>query len=335
MVQEGAAPEVEKLNIQSVNRLADLLKIPAKRLLSLSPHYTPFDHVRPPRPFQKQPPSHPRRIDNPCEDLRWIQKRINRRLLAPICFPPHIMGALRKRGVLDNAERHHGASLLVTLDVKQCFPSITNKHIYSVWQELLGCVPPVASLLTKLTTFERHLPQGAATSPLLANLFIWKIDAPIREACEQLGVTYSTWIDDLAFSGEHARDLIQIAAVTLRGNGLRVSRRKIRIMGPRDPKMVTGTRLGAHRIRAPQEKLDRVRSGIHKFEGGMIADDKAERYIKGLVGQLRFIHHLCPKDAAHQASDLRRALRNRFLSESDRKFLSAAEAAKFPQRTAS
>jgi RNA-directed DNA polymerase len=335
MAQDDAASEIEKLNIRSVNRLADLLKIPGERLHSLSPLYNPFDHTRPRRPFQIRPLSQPRQIDNPCEDLGWVQKRINRRLLAPICFPSHIMGAVRKRGVLDNAERHHGASLLVTLDVTQCFPSITNKHIYSVWHELLGCIPPVASLLTRLTTYKRRLPQGAATSPLLANLFIWKIDAPIREACQRLGVTYSTWIDDLAFSGEHARDLIQIAVATLRANGLRVSRRKICIMGPRDAKVITGTRLGANGIRAPQEKLSRVRSGIHKFEAGTVADEKAERYIKGLVGQLRFIHHLCPKDAARHASDLQRVVHARFLSKSDIEFLSTIEVSRRLENKAS
>src|SRR5580698_487932 len=325
MGQDDAALEVEKLNIRSINRLADLLKISAERLLSLVPLYNPFEHVKPPYPFQTKARSQPRPIDNPCEDLRWIQKRINRRLLAPICFPAHIMGAVRKRGVLNNAERHHGASLLVTLDVKQCFPSITNKHIYSVWHDLLGCVPPVASLLTRLTTFGRRLPQGAATSPLLANLFIWKLDLPIREACQRLGVTYSTWIDDLAFSGEHARDLIQITTLTLGASGLRISRKKVRIMGPRDEKVLTGTRLGARGVRAPREKLSRIRSGIHKFESGMVADDKAEMYLRGLIGQLRFVHHLCPSDATRHASNLLRVASARFLSQSDLEFLSDIE----------
>ena len=215
MPQEEAEFQVEKLNVQSVNHLGNLLRIPPEKLLSLSASpnagYRPFDHVRAKRPFQRRPPAQPRHIDNPLEDLSWAQKQVNRRLLAPTCFPQHVFGGIRSRSVLDNAEYHHGAALLVTIDIKQCFPSITNKHVYAVWSELLGCAPHVAGLLTRLTTFDRHLPQGAATSPMLANLFIWMIDAPIRTACEELGVVYSTWIDDLAFSGERARELIQMA----------------------------------------------------------------------------------------------------------------------------
>jgi hypothetical protein len=236
---------VEKVNILSVNKLADVLKVPRETLCRLSdtPHenYDPFMAVRPLRPFQKKPPSEPRPIDNPLQELRWVQKRIYRRLLRPICFPDHIMGAVRKRSVSDNAGLHLGADLLVTLDIRQCFPSVTNVKVYDVWRVLLGCSTPVAALLTRLTTFRRRLPQGAATSPFLANLFIWMIDEPIRAACEELGVAYSTWIDDLAFSGERARELIQVAAGTLGARGLRLSRKKIKIMGPSAIKLLTGT----------------------------------------------------------------------------------------------
>ena len=147
------------------------------------------------------------------------------------------------------------------------------------------------------------------------------IDEPIRQACEQLGVVYSDWIDDLAFSGDHARELIQVTAKTLRSNGLRISRNKIRIMGPTTAKLITGTRLGAKGIRAPREKLSCIRSGIFKFESGLVDANETERYIKGLVAQLRFVHQLCQRDAMRYAAKLRSAVNGRFLSPSDKKFL--------------
>ena len=94
-------------------------------------------------------------------------------------------------------------------------------------------------------------------------------------------------------------------------------------MGPRAAKFITGTRLGTVAIRAPQEKLSRIRSGIHKFECGLVDAVETEKYIKGLIGQLRFIHQLCPKDAGKCAAQLRRVTVGRFLSPSDRKFLTA------------
>ena len=98
MTAEELAPVVEKLHILSVSRLADLLSVPRKTFvtLSVSPglNYDPFEATRRLRPFQKAPRPKPRRIDNPLSELRWVQKRIHRRLLKPICFPEHILGAV-------------------------------------------------------------------------------------------------------------------------------------------------------------------------------------------------------------------------------------------------
>ena len=60
-------------------------------------------------------------------------------------------------------------------------------------------------------------------------------------------------------------------------------------MGPSTVKNLTGTRLGLSEVRAPKDKLGRIRSGIHKLRTGLIQPSEEERYINGLVGQLRFI----------------------------------------------
>jgi RNA-directed DNA polymerase len=328
MRPEEVVAGIEKLHILSVNRLADILKIPRETLVKLSvqpeSNYAPFQTLGRSRPFQNEPPTKLRPIDNPREQLSLAQRRIYRRLLKPICFPEHILGAVPKRSVRDNAMRHlDSATVLVTLDIRQCFPSVTNTHVYSVWRQLLDCSTPVASLLTRLTTFRRRLPQGAATSPFLANLFIWMVDEPIRRRCEELGVAYSTWIDDLAFSGDRAREMIQVAASVLGAQGLRLKRDKIKIMGPTAIKLLTGTRLGGQQVRAPKEKLSRVRSGIHKLRTGLVTGQDEEKYIRGLVAQLRFIHQLCPGDVGRYAGDLMAVTKGRPLSEPDKRFLTA------------
>jgi RNA-directed DNA polymerase len=192
----------------------------------------------------------------------------------------------------------------VTIDVRKCFPSITNKQVYHVWRTVLGCSPPVAALLTRLTTFQRRLPQGSPASPLISNLFIWFIDQPIREACVARGLIYSTFIDDLAFSGARAREMIQIAASVLASNGLRISHNKIRIMGPQDIKLLTGTRLGKLQARAPKEKISRVRSGIHKLKIGLVPKEQHQPYVDSLIGQLRYIEQLSSKDGLKCAREL-------------------------------
>jgi RNA-directed DNA polymerase len=300
---EAVSRSIQALNIHSLNDLAFRLGEKRTKLDDFAARaasfYRPYDLVSRPRPYShanKAKPK-PRHIDQPIDELKLVQQKIHRLLLRPLCFPGHICGAVRSRSILDNASMHLGAPLVVTIDIRQCFPSISNKQVYRVWRDLLGCSGCVAALLTRLTTFERHLPQGAPTSPLLANLFIWMIDEPIRALCADLGLVYSTWIDDLAFSGLRAREVIQPTISILAAERLGVSRRKVRVMGDRAVKLLTGTRLGIDRIRSSRELNSRVRSAVHKLSQGVWTEADQEPYLRGLAAQLRHIELLCPQDA--------------------------------------
>jgi retron-type reverse transcriptase len=297
---EAEEPAIAKLNISSPAVLADRLGISLKKLAEVASQaqsfYSPFDLAARTRPFQKEPSRKARHIDCPRGDLKSVQRRIERVLLHPILFPPHIFGAVRSRSIEDNASFHLGARLLVTIDIRSCFPTISNLHIYRTWTSTLGCSARVGALLTKLTTFERRLPQGAPTSPLLANLFIWSIDGPIRAECARLGIRYSTWIDDLAFSGARAREIIQFAVRVLAQERLAISRSKIKIMGPRATKLLTGTRLGNDRVRVPRDLTSRVRAALHKVKRGEPLPMSEEEYLKSLRSQIKHIERLCPGD---------------------------------------
>ncbi|MFP5207035.1 MAG: reverse transcriptase family protein [Acidobacteriota bacterium] len=292
---------IKRLNIAHEKSLALHLGCNVDELQQLAESaksfYKPFELIPKLRPFAKKPPKKPRQIDNPAGKLKEIQDRINKALLEPILMPEHVFGAVKHRSILGNAQRHQGAPVLVSLDIRQCFPSVTNAHIYGVWTTVLGCSPSVASLLTKLTTFKRHLPQGAPTSPALANIFIWSVDGPIREKCADLGVEYSTWIDDLAFSGDNAREIIQIAVEALRVNGLRISHKKTQIMGGCETKTLTGTRLGRRSLRAPKKICDRARAGIHNLERGLVAEHERDVYCRKLSALIMHIRRISPKDS--------------------------------------
>lgn len=92
-------------------------------------------------------------------------------------------------------------------------------------------------------------------------------------------------------------------------------------MGPSAIKLLTGTRLGSTEARVPKDKLSRLRSAIHKFSKGLVAPEEAEHYILRLMGQLRFIHQVCPRDASNCAKQLALVCDNRWLDGPSKKFL--------------
>jgi hypothetical protein len=95
-------------------------------------------------------------------------------------------------------------------------------------------------------------------------------------------------------------------------------------MGPTAIKTLTGTRLGSQQVRAPKDKLSRIRSGIHKLRGDLVAKEDEERYILGLVGQLRFINQICPGDVSVYGRELLAASKGRYIDLPSRKFLATS-----------
>jgi hypothetical protein len=285
--------ELENLRLYSMPELERLLGAPRSEIFKAASlagrEYRPFKQTKKPRPFQKAPISSKLRpIDNPIGQLKRFQRRINRRILRRVDYPVYLCAGVNGRSLLDNARIHLASPVLVTLDIRSFFPSVSNIQVYKVWREVLDCSPRIASVLTKLTTIERHLPQGAPTSTLLANLVLFSVDGVIRKECSLRGVRYSTWVDDLAFSGKAAREVIGVAVKALLGAGFSISHRKMKVMGAGDRKILTGILLGKKPAVLP-ERLSNLRSGIHKLRTGQVPLGLQESYVKSLRGGINFV----------------------------------------------
>jgi RNA-directed DNA polymerase len=270
-------------------------------------YYRPFRMSADMKPFQKKPRSAKiRNIDRPTGDLKEIQKRIQRSILRPISLPEGVCGGVKGRGVLDNVMIHRSATTLVTLDIRDFFPSITNDHVYRVWSDVLRYSPKVAGLLTKLTTFERHLPQGASTSTSLANLVLLSVDPMIRQACAEMNVLYSVYVDDMAFSGDRAPEVINVAARVLKMAGFAVSRRKLGIMRPGHRKILNGV-IVALSPGVPKTRRSAIRSAIHHLGRGHVTQEDITLYRRGVDGNITQLATIKPGLAERLRQDLIRA----------------------------
>lgn len=299
----GGAP------LKSLRDLEYRLGIKRETLESLAKNfgdnYAPFCQTKAPKPHAKTiKVAKFRHIDNPREQLKAVQNRILDRLLAPVELPHFIFGAVRNRCVRGHAREHHGATTLVKMDLRAYYPSITNRHVFYVWKELLHCSPRIASLLTKLTTYDGHLPQGAPSSPAIANILLASIYSPILQKCEEFNITATAWVDDLIFSGGGARAVMQIVRSTLASYGLRLSSKKTCILNSHAAKVVTGARLGKNGLRACKLKLREIRAGIFNLERGRFTAQGRAKDLQRLRGQIAFVKSLCPSDAIRLTQSL-------------------------------
>jgi RNA-directed DNA polymerase len=300
--------------LRSLRDLQHRLGVKREILLSLAENfgdnYEPFRQSKMAKPHARviKPPKF-RDIDNPSRTLKAVQSRILDRLLAQVTLPHFLFGAIRNRCIQTHASQHHGAKTLVKMDISGYYPNITNRQIFHVWKNVLFCSPRLARLLTKLTTYSGHLPQGAPTSPALANILLASIYSPILQTCKNNGVIATAWVDDLIFSGDQARAVMNIVRGTLAANGLRLSSKKTCILNARQAKVITGARLGKDGLRACKIKCGEIRAGIHNLECGRATPLGRAKDIQRLRGQIAFIKSLCPSDAIRLAASLGRVER--------------------------
>ena len=240
-----------------------------------------------------------RQIDNPAEQLKTIQRRILRRILSEVDLPPYMFGAVAGKTLAQHAEKHikNQSTTVVRMDISSYYPSITCGHVYSVWRNVLNCPPPVARILTELTTFDFHLPQGAPTSPAIANIFLASIYAPICLASEQKDLTITTWVDDLIFSGAAARTVMGEVRAVLASNGLKIAPRKREVLGPKTVKVITGVRLGRFTTRASREKVSELRAALHRLATGKVKPEELDRYRQNLTARIAHVASIHRGDA--------------------------------------
>lgn len=140
-------------------------------------------------------------INPPKEELKKIQKYINNYLVENVRMPEYAFGGIKGKDNIKNARHHKGQEYVFQTDLKDFFPRITHKMVYEMYVRV-GFSPDVASLLTKLTTYKGHLPQGAPTSTTIANLVFMPTGMALQSIAEREGLRFTTFVDDVTMSSQ-------------------------------------------------------------------------------------------------------------------------------------
>jgi len=290
-VQLSQAKPQQALPILSLNKLAFHLGIRREKLEKITEnidsHYAPF---------LKKTEGKERIIDNPTGLLKEVQSRIHDRILSSIPLPDYVIGGVKGKKPYEHPQRHINKPVVVTLDVKDCFPNITNKQVFDVWHKRLKCSPDVARLATKLTTRNGHLPLGAPTSNDLANLALQTCLTNVIKIANDSGFSSDSvgqYIDDLAFSGLvlPGNFITSIVKEFLR-HGFRIRRDKIKVMRSNEPQIVT-KKIVNRKVSIPLTKRNKIRAVLYNFKK-MDPDDpayrKQYRSLRGRINDLKDFH---------------------------------------------
>ena len=235
-----------------------------------------------------------RLLETPKPRLKALQRVVLDELLAPIPVHPAAHGFVGGRSARTGAALHVGADVVITLDLEHFFAAISAGRIWGVLRSA-GYPEPVAHVLTGLMTHAApgsalagmptgpdpgrdfrlrrrlaapHLPQGAPTSPQLANLAAFALDRRLAAYAQACGAAYTRYADDLSFSG--GTDLARRSAAFVAGvgsivnqSGFLLNQAKTRCRRRSQRQVVTGIVVNADTT-LPRPDIDRLRAILHQ-----------------------------------------------------------------------
>lgn len=234
-----------------------------------------------------------------------------------------------------NAKRHIDAKWLVKLDITSFFESVSERQVYHVFRKL-GYRAQVAFCFARLCTrvlphlqdmrFYRgtkrwktghkrkylstkiigHLPQGAPTSPMLANLVCKSIDTELQGIAQRKGLVYTRYADDMIFSGhfeDRSAAVVHCTEVSsiISKNGFSINSQKTNIAKNGGRKIVTGLSVDGPTVRLPRSYKDKIRQELYYIEKHGLPDHCARTrqknplsYLLHLDGKIKYIKSVEP-----------------------------------------
>ncbi|MDO8377613.1 retron St85 family RNA-directed DNA polymerase [Phenylobacterium sp.] len=210
-------------------------------------------------------------------------------VLSNVEISDHAYGFVRGRSFVDNAKRHVGATHILNVDIRDFFPSIKRRMVEQVFINL-GYEERAAVELSLLTTFDDELPQGAPTSPALANIVFQPFDIALQTLCAPFDIVYTRYADDLTFSSsERIPDQFLTEVTRLIGPAFVPNEQKTKYMGPNQRKEVTGVQIGKDGVCLSRETLNAMRGWFHSMNYVDSPSREDVDRLQGTVAMLRMI----------------------------------------------
>lgn len=243
-----------------------------------------------------------RKIYAPSKRLKKRQQWILCKVLNNIKISESVHGFEKGHSIKTHAELHAAHSHVVCMDIKNFFPSVTSERVAEMFNNL-GYTVRASRGLARLCCYNGVLPQGAPTSPKIANIICRDMDIKIQNYSEKRGITYSRYADDLTFSANvEMPELVGAVTEIVKGFGFNINQDKTRIYAPGEPKFITGLVVQNGTVRIPKGFKRELKKEIYycqKF-GVLIhlQNTNSEHYInyrEHLYGKAYYINMIEPE----------------------------------------
>lgn len=268
------AIETGKITISSATDVANLLEVPTGQLL-----YILYERKNNYRSFNlKKKNGENRIINSPYSGLAILQQRL--KTILDYFYRPKksAHGFIKNKSIISNAEKHIKKRYVVNVDLEDYFGTITFPRIYGLFKSRpFNFSHSAATVLAQLCTYQGKLPQGACTSPVLANLVSASLDKQLTQLAKKNNIAYTRYADDITFSFRQngISEVIKLSEdenyeigdqlLSIIGkNGFKINQDKFRVQKRNVKQVVTGLTVN-DKVNIDKKYIRLTRSMIHKW----------------------------------------------------------------------
>lgn len=248
----------------------------------------------------------PRAVYQPAKKIKALQRIIIKDFLEKLPIHDAVFSYRHNISTIDNANIHKRCKYLLRIDFENFFESITRRDIFKFLIENREIFPENFSeedikLISHLASFydeesdSYRLVIGSPMSPIISNAILNRHDKEINQYCENLGIRYSRYADDLFFStseknvlGDTPRAISEIIK-KLKSPHLKINIKKTIHTSKKHNMRITGvvlTPTGDTSI--GRERKREIKALIHKLSIGQLPIEK-KPYLSGLLAYVNSI----------------------------------------------
>ena len=245
-----------------------------------------------------------RKLSIPDEMLKAIQKRILEVLLIHMPVSRYAKAYRFGSSTLRNAKHHVGKQVVLKLDILHFFDSIRYSTVKDIVFPEEIYADSLRILLTMLCYHKDALPQGAPSSPAITNIIMYAFDEQIGQWCQERGINYTRYCDDMTFSGDFdSTEVILFVGQELKKMGFLLNNQKTRIQRPNHQQTVTGIVVN-EKLSIPADYRRKLRQELYYCRKFGVSDhlkklglDMSEDiYRMQLLGKVNYVLQAHPSD---------------------------------------
>ena len=257
-----------------------------------------------------------RLISAPDERLKLLQRKLSKKLTELYRPRNPVHGFVAERSIKTNALAHLHRRFVVNIDVKDFFPTITQKRVEGMLSSL-GIDARVVEIIAQICCNNAQLPQGAPSSPVISNMICFRLDRELMGFTKETRCIYTRYADDITLSshqppsalfettppptGHFSPDLlVPKLRDVFEGNGFSIHPNKAHYADRHSRRIVTGLKVN-ELLNVDRSYVRNIRAALYSVESLGIegAEQKFKEKYKGssslrahLQGKISFLTHI-------------------------------------------